>query len=164
MDIVDEANETVEDVAEEAVETVEEVKEEAQEAVEEAAEEVVAAPEEVFDVVKEPEVNPYPHISERKAGKIREQINAMIRAIGNCDGITLQHIAAFDNPKNYDIYKLIATSLGYKVSEMNEKNEVFMIRDSENNFEKLSDEILTLADTISAYNGNYRGWKVLAKK
>ena len=88
----------------------------------------------------------------------------MIKAIGPCNTITLQHFAVFENPKNLEIYKLIATSLGYSVTEPNEKNEIFMTKECENGIEKLGNEILTLADTISAYNGSYRGWRVKDRK
>ena len=159
MDIVEEDEEPVEEPVEEVAEPEAPAEEPAEEP---AAEQPQEEPVEV--IVEEEPVNPFPHISERKAGKIIQQIQAMIKAIGPCNTITLRHSASFDNAKNLEIYKLIATSLGYAVTGPNENGEIFMTRECENGLEKLGNEILTLADTISAYNGNYRGWRVMDRK
>lgn len=103
----------------------------------------------------------FPHLSERRIEAITTQISTMLEALGDSEHLNLKHFVVFSDPADYADYKAVAENLGYQVSDLNENNETHLLKSTKSERETLLHEILTLADTIKAYNGNYRGWKVI---
>lgn len=103
------------------------------------------------------------HLTESRISKIRNQLENMLEAIGEVDRVYLKHYAVFDNYSNYWSFKKVGESLGYEVTDMNEQNEAFMYKEYDSGKTLLLHDILTLADTLKAYHGNYRGWKVVER-
>ncbi|MBE6126248.1 MAG: hypothetical protein E7186_07980 [Erysipelotrichaceae bacterium] len=166
-------------VAEEVFEEVNEPQPEEEPVITEVASEVVepevAAEEEVVDdsfeepavEVKEtvrdiiPPANPFPHLAEKKINSIREKVKVMLNVVGECREVELLHYIVFPNKSDFDAYRTIAFGLGYEVDDdINDNGEVYLSNTVVADKEKLDNSILTLADTVSAYRGSYKGWKV----
>ena len=141
---------------------VEEVKaEEPEEIVDDSFEEapVVEKVETVKDIV--PEYNPFPHLTENKVKSIKDKVNVMLNVVSPCREVELLHYVIFSNKNDFNAYRAIAFGLGYEVeSQINDNGEVYLSNTVVADKDKLNHSILTLADTLSAYNGTYKGWKV----
>ena len=135
--------------------------EEPEEIVDDSFEEapVVEKVETVKDIV--PDYNPFPHLTENKVKSIKDKVNVMLNVVSPCREVELLHYAIFSNKNDFNAYRAIAFGLGYEVeSEINDNGEVYLSNTVVADKDKLNHSILTLADTLSAYNGTYKGWKV----
>jgi len=112
----------------------------------------------VTDIIEEPK--PFPHLSENKIKSIKSQINAMLAAVGECRELELEHRAVFNNYSDYESYKIVADGLGYEMDDIDEHNEVRLTNTVKATESQLNQSVLTLADSLSAYRGNYKGWGV----
>ncbi len=112
----------------------------------------------VKDIIEEPK--PFPHLSENKIKSIKAQINAMLAAVGECRELELEHRAVFNNYNDYESYKTVADGLGYEMDDIDEHNEVRLTNTVVATESQLNHSVLTLADSLSAYRGNYKGWGV----
>lgn len=168
VEIMEEAEEApVEEVAEEeVVEETPDVAEEEEEIVDESFEEPVV--EEIKEPVAEPEPevpvveeNPFPHLTENKVNSIKNKILSMMGVIGPCRELELLHYIVFANRSDFEAYRKVALDLRFEVDEdINDNGEVYLSNTVVADIEKLNHSILTLADTVSAYRGSYKGWKV----
>ena len=113
------------------------------------------------EVKPKPQAKPYPHLTERRISKIREQLDAMLTALGGVDKIYLKHYATFSGYGSYWNFKKDAEGFGYEVTDMNDKNEAFMYKEYDADKNLLLQDILTLADSVAANQGNYQGWGVV---
>ena len=85
----------------------------------------------------------------------------MLNVVGECREVELLHYIVFPNRSDFEAYRTIAFGLGYEVDEdINGNGEVYLSNTVVADKEKLDNSILTLADTVSAYRGSYKGWKV----
>ena len=177
-EVVENEEEPVEIMEEPVEEPVEEVQEEPapeeepapaeeeEEIVDESFEEPVV--EEVKEPVEEPvveepevEVNPFPHLTENKVNSIKNKIQSMINVIGECRELELLHYIVFANRSDFDAYRKVALDLRFEVEEdINDNGEVYLSNTVAADTENLNHSILTLADTVAAYRGSYKGWKV----
>jgi hypothetical protein len=105
-------------------------------------------------------INQYPHLSVNKVRSIMNQVNAMKQAIGDCEKVDLQHYVTFEDPSSFAIYRTFAEAVGMKVDDLNEQNETYIYSTLPGDEEALTTGILSLADSVSAYNGRYHGWRV----
>ncbi len=110
------------------------------------------------------EDNPFPHLSEKRIDAIKNQVNSMMEALGEADELYLKHYAVFKTKHDHYRYESVAEILGYEITELNENNEAFLYKTSSGEKDSILHEILTLADTLKAYNASYKGWKVIDNK
>ena len=120
---------------------------------------VVEKEETVKDIV--PEYNPFPHLTENKVKSIKDKVSVMLNVVSPCREVELLHYVIFGNKNDFNAYRAIAFGLGYEIeNEINDNGEVYLSNTVVADKDKLNHSILTLADTLSAYKGTYKGWKV----
>ena len=116
--------------------------------------------EEIQQEAVEEEPEGYPNLSEAKIKAIDHQIQAMMDIVDGSEEVDLQHLVSFSDPANLAEFTPLAESLGLRLDEVMNGNEVLLYNTEKVDREKMSAHILRLADRIAAAGGVYRGWRV----